>query len=161
MAYTGGTFMLEVSVIDAGNNISTLHAQIDAADMAAALTIAAADINDFQNVTDAYVQSYAVREVFLNGATRTPAGNNRIKAVITVALETAPKKAIITVPAPKDTLFVGAPGTKKYDDVDVADSLVVALCGNFVSDLFISDGEHVTSASPSILDGKRASRSST
>lgn len=156
---TSGRFFMSLTYIDQGNNLSKVEVEIDAADIAAAETIAANDINDFVNMTKAYIQSYTVREEFVNGAARTPAGEVEEKAVITLQLVTPLKKAILTVPAPVDAAF-GASGTSAYNDVIPTQTLVQALAGDFVSDFFISDGEHAAVTPGCVLKGKRTHRSS-
>jgi hypothetical protein len=157
---SSGKFFLRMTYEDSGNNLSKTEVQIDAADIAAAEVLAAANINDFVNTTKAYIKSYSVSEEFTNGAARTPGGEVEEKAVITLQLTDITKKAILTIPAPVDTLFSGVAGTDGWNRIDTADSLVQALAGDFVSDFFISDGEHIAATPGSVLKGKRTHRSS-
>lgn len=160
MAFTGGRFFCEITWIDQGNNISHTTFECAGADIGEAETNAGNIVPDFVAVSDAYVVSYAVREVFSNDAIRVPAGQVEEKAVLTLALATAPKKAILTVPAPKDTIFLGASGDA-YNQVDGTDSLVSTLVGDFqaAGGGLISDGELVAS-SGGFVKGRRTHRAS-
>jgi transcription elongation factor Elf1 len=159
MAFPSNGFAASITFLDAGNKRSVIQVGVAGADIAAAEAIVAANINDYVNVTDAYVESYAVREVFLNDAARTPAGEVEMKASITVNLTTPGKRGLISIPAPKATLF-GAIGTENYDIVDSADALVIALIGDFESGGFsLSDGENVPAAN-AFVKGRRVHRSS-
>lgn len=161
MAFNSVGFEATVAILDRGDNLTHMRFGVDGADIAAAETILAANIADLVAVTKGYVVSYSVAEKFVNDAARTPANNGEIeeKAVITVNLATSPKKAVITIPAPVDTLFVGTSGDN-WNQVDIADSLLVAFIGDFQSGGFqLSDGEHVA-ASNSIIKGRRTHRSS-
>jgi hypothetical protein len=83
------------------------------------------------------------------------------KAVLTLQLETAGKKATFTIPAPKDTLFVAASGPN-YNVVDGADSAIVALVGDFLTtggSFYISDGETVADTG-GFIKGRRTHRAS-
>jgi hypothetical protein len=158
MAFTSVGFEAEITFIDQGNDLSKVRVGVGGADIAAAEAIVAANIADWVAVTKAYVQSYSVREVFANGAARTPAGQVEEKAVLTVALTTTPKKGIITIPAPIDAMF-GASGTTAFNQVNTANSLVLALVGDYqVGGFSLSDGENVP-ASGALLAGQRTHRS--
>jgi len=159
MAFNSVGFEAEITFIDQGNDLSKVRVGVGGADIAAAEVIVAANIADWVAVTKAYVQSYSVREVFTNDAARTPAGQIEEKAVLSVALETSPKKAIITIPAPIDAMF-GATGTTDFNKVTLTNSLVLALVGDFVAGGFtLSDGENVP-ATGALLKGVRTHRSS-
>lgn len=161
MAFNSVGFEITVTLIDRGDNVTHMRFGVGGADIAAAETIAAANIADLVAVTKAYVVGYSVSEKFANDAARTPSANGEIeeKAVVTVNLETAPKKAILTIPAPVDTLFVGTSGDN-WNQVDIADSLLVAWVGDFVSGGFtLSDGENVP-ATNAIVKGRRVHRAS-
>jgi hypothetical protein len=65
------------------------------------------------------------------------------------------KSASIDIPAPKDGIFVGVPGTGNYNIVDTADTDLSEYVGYFVgaaSSLLISDGESISVAN---LEGRR------
>lgn len=161
MAFNSAGFEITVSLLDRGDNLTHMRFGVGGADIAAAEVIAAANIADIVAVTKAYVVGYTIAEKFVNDAARTPANNGEIeeKAVITVNLETSPKKAILTIPAPVDTLFVGTSGDN-WNTVDIADSLLVAFVGDFEAGGFsLSDGENVA-ATNSIVKGRRTHRSS-
>lgn len=161
MAFNSVGFEAVVTLLDRGDNMTHMRFGVGGADIAAAEAILAANINDLVAVTKAYVVSYSVSEKFANDAARTPANNGEIeeKAVITVNLETSPKKAILTIPAPVDTLFVGTSGDN-WNTVDIADSLLVAWVGDFVAGgMSLSDGENVP-ATNAIVKGRRTHRSS-
>jgi len=152
---------MEITFIDQGDNLSHMTIGVRGADIAAAETNAAANINDIIALTDAYVLSYSVREKFLNGAARTPAGEVEEKAVLTLQLATAGKKAVFVIPAPKDTLFVAASGPN-FNVVDGADSAIVAIVGDFADtggSFYISDGETVADTG-GFIKGRRTHRAS-
>lgn len=161
MAFTGGRFFCEMTWIDAGNNSSRTTFEVAGADIAAAETNAGNIVPDFIAVSDAYCVAYSVREQFSNGALRTPAGEVEEKAVITVNLATAPKKGLITIPAPKATIFAGVAGTDNYNNVDGSDALVSTLIGDFqaAGGGLISDGELIN-ASGAFVKGRRTHRNS-
>jgi len=155
-------FFASVTFLDAGNNQSVMEVEVRAANITAAEGIMAAQIADFVAVSDAYIVSYAVREQFVNDAVRTPAGEIEEKAVITLNLATAPKKAVLVIPAPKATIFAGAPGTNAYNDVDPADAAVVALIADYVETagvFYLSDGESAADTN-TFIKGKRTHRAS-
>jgi hypothetical protein len=161
MAFNSAGFEATVSFLDRGDNLTHMRFGVDGADIAAAEVIIAANIADIVAVTKAYVVGYSIAEKFTNDAARTKSANGEIeeKAVITVNLETAPKKAILTIPAPVDTIFAGADGDL-WNTVDGADSLLVAFLGDFASGGFqLSDGEHVPSTG-FFVKGRRTHRSS-
>jgi len=161
MAFTGGRFFCEMTWIDSGNNTSRTTFEVAGADISAAETNAGNIVPDFIAMSDAYCVSYSVREQFSNGALRSPAGEVEEKAVITVNLATAPKKGLLTIPAPKDTIFAGAAGTDNYNNVDGADSLVTTLIGDFQTGGggLLSDGELVAASGP-FVKGRRTHRNS-
>jgi hypothetical protein len=161
MAFNSVGFEATVTFLDRGDNQTTMRFGVDGADISAAEVIMAANIADIVAVTKAYVVSYSIAEKFTNDAARTKSANGEIeeKATITVNLETAPKKAVIRIPAPVDTIFAGTDG-ELWNTVDGADSLLVAFLGDFASGGFqISDGEHVP-ATGFFVKGTRTHRSS-
>lgn len=162
MAFTSAGFEAEITYIDSGNNLSKQTIGVRGADIDAAETNMAAQINDFIACTDAFVQSYTVREKFVNGATRVPAGEVEEKAVVTVNLSTLPKKAILTIPAPKATMFAGAAGTDGYNQVQITTGPLAALLGDFLltgGSFFISDGESLADTNY-FVKGRRTHRAS-
>lgn len=161
MAFNSVGFEVAVALLDRGDNLTHMRFGVGGIDIAAAEATVAANIADIVAVTKAHVVSYTVSEKFANDAARTPANNGEVeeKAVISVNLATAPKKAILTIPAPVDTIFVGTSGDN-WNQVDIADSLLVAFVGNFAAGGFtLSDGENVAAANQ-IVAGRRTHRSS-
>jgi len=71
------------------------------------------------------------------------------------------QSATIDIPAPKDGIFVGAPGESNYNVVDTNDGDLTEYLGYFVgaaSDLLISDGESIVLNN---VKGKRTHSGST
>jgi len=157
---TTGRYFASITFEDQGSDLSRMDVEVGGADIAAAEAIVAANIADFVAITKAYIVGYAVREEFTNGAARTPAGQVEEKAVLTLALSTAPKKAIFTIPAPVDSIF-GASGTTDFNHVTTSNALVQALVGDFTAGGFkLSDGENVGTLPAAVLRGVRTHRSS-
>jgi len=130
-------------------------------DFAAALTDAAALITDLEGASDLEVLGYSVAENFAEDTVVVPTALNaqaEMHAHIAVAIEGQPlKTATLRIPGPKDAIFLGAPGTDQYDDVDGADAAVIAFMDNFKTTggtFFISDGENIADAG-SFKKGRR------
>lgn len=157
---TTGRHFASITFEDQGNNLSRMEVEVGGADISAAEAIVAANIADFVAVTKSYIVGYSVREEFVNGAARTPAGEVEEKAVLTLALATAPKKAVLVIPAPVDAIF-GASGTSDFNRVVTSNTLVQALAGDFLAGGFmISDGENIAALPGAVLKGVRTHRSS-
>jgi hypothetical protein len=160
MAFVGARFFMVVTFIDSGNNTSHMRIQLDVADMAAALTAAAADIGSIAAVTKSFITRYTIERQFDNDGSRTPAGEVEEKALLTMLLAGAGNRlASVHIPAPVDTIFVGAAGTRKYNDLDTSDGTLLAFADHYNTgdDFFLSDGEHAQA----VVDGKRIHRGST
>lgn len=160
MTFSSSMFQAEVSVIDAGNNISKLLYELQGADIDAAETSALAIVTDLVAVTKAYVQSYRVTEVFTNDTARAvPPAASVIseKALLSLQLTTPGKKAIMYIPAPIDAMF-GTAGTDDYDKVTTSNAAVLALVNDFTvgAQGYVSDGENVVNNG--LLAGQRVTR---
>jgi len=160
VSFSSLQFQCEVSLIDAGNNISKLQYEVQGADIAAAETSALAIVTDLVAVTKAYVQSYRVTEVFTNDSARAvPPAASVVseKALLSLQLTTPGKKAIMYIPAPIDAMF-GAAGTDAYDIVTTSNALVLALVNDFTvgAQGYVSDGENVVNNG--LLAGQRVTR---
>jgi len=157
MALVSDGFKASVTLVDTGGNKSVLQYDLTAATNAQALTDTAAILAALDAVTEAKVERYEVREVFIEDAFAYPAdASNWVKASITVNLETAGKRANITIPAPEDGIFNATTGPG-HDIVKADAAVLLTYIGLFQSggEATISDGE-VVDATPSI-DGRRVS----
>jgi len=144
MALVSVGFQATVTLVDTGGNESNKQYEVRGATFADAATNVLALLTDIALVSDAIVKGYRVSQVFANDAFAYPADAEiENQALIIVRLATNPTKtASVLIPAPKDTLFVGASGPT-YNVVDMADANVLGYIGNFLAagTCFISDGE--------------------
>lgn len=163
MTFSSQKYQGEVTFVDAGNNISRMVLEIRTTTIAGAQGIMAAAIADIEALSQAYAQSYSVREVFTNDTARpSPAtGEVEEKLVLTLSLDTPGKKGNITIPAPVDAVF-GAPGTSGYNVADVANALITALTDKYQvtgGAFYLSDGESASDTN-TVLAGRRTHRAS-
>lgn len=140
---------------DSGND-TRKSIQLTAADFAAARTAANAWRGLFLACTNLdWVQDYLTETAF--NSSITPASGSQVgfDAVITLALETAGKKATFAIPSPDAGIKPSGTNT-----VDLTDTDLVALIDDFklAGSARISDGEAVQSSDP-ILRGALRSTS--
>jgi len=163
VTFTSQKYQGEMTFVDAGNNISKMVVEIRATTLAGAAGIMAANVANFEALSQAYLQSYSVRQVFSNDTARpSPAvGEIEEKLVLTLQLATAGKKGTITIPAPVDAVF-GSPGTSAYNVADVANGLITAVTDDYQvtgGSFYLSDGESASDTN-TVLAGRRTHRAS-
>lgn len=162
LAFIG--FELHVTLADKGGNTANLSYMMDSADYAALATEAGAVRAALADVTDAAIKGYSLVSRYLDTAFALPIiGEVEARATVVGQIAANPlKKATIHIPAPKDALFVGAPGTTQYNQVDGtnADLLTYLEIWQSVGGVAnISDGEYLDATSP-FDTGKRTHRHS-
>lgn len=154
MAYVLAWYESIFSFWDKGGNDTTrthrLRESDDAGDISALITAQNDLLADYVAVSDAVVKSVRLARVTLNDAFALPSVGEIENNAHVVALTTGHpnKSATFDIPAPKDTLFVGAAGSgKNYNIVDTADSALVGFLDNFTGstpNYLVSDGETIT-----------------
>jgi len=144
------TFLL----VDKGNNSTTrtyrLRAVDDDGDISALITALQDMATDLAAVSDAAIKKASLTAVYVDGTgfAIPTVGEVENNARITAQIYGDPlDSATIEIPAPKDTIFVGAAGTTNYNVVDFADPALTGFLGNFVgasSAWLVSDGESIS-----------------
>ena len=155
MALALTKFMFTLSLIGARDRERTKTFEIlasgvdDATKRSNAQTHAGKLLTEFGAISNSHIQRYQLSEVWYDDAA-VPANLNNIyeEVAVTCALDAGGgKKATINIPAPDDGIFVGDSGNT--DDVDTADTALLAFVGGFANDGTelgaLSDGEQFES----------------
>jgi len=145
MAFAHSAYLGVINMRDTGYNLVTKTVELRGATVAAAGTALANYVNDLIGVTDAWIESYRLEDVFLTDVLFTaalPHGEASTKAVISAALTTPGKTGTVEIPAPKDTIFQAASGDG-FNRVDGGDAAVTTFLNAYeaAGHAFISDGE--------------------
>jgi hypothetical protein len=168
MALVQTKWVLSVTLIDVGRKQTKKEYDLVATTDAEAAAAAAAILSDLTGATDLAVSGYSINNVYTEDDLTIPvvltAKRTNILS-LNVQLASSPlKKAVITIPGPKDSLFVGVPGTTAYNDVKLDAALLLAYTDNFrdgaTPNASISDGEFMAQTDGHI-SGVRISRSTT
>jgi hypothetical protein len=152
MAFAHSGYYGLVSMLDQGRVPTRMRVKLQGATIGAAGTALADFVAKLGAVTDAWIESYTLEDIWKTDVLFTanePHGRASMKALITVALTTPGKNAAVEIPAPSSgdgsnaSIFVAASG-QGYDLVDpsltpVSDFLNVFAAGG---DAYISDGEN-------------------
>lgn len=149
MALVHAKFVLNVKFIDVGRKQTSKEYQLVAADADEAATAAAALLSDIAGVTNLEILGYSINDVFVEDAVTIPtivsATRKNILRLVVQLADRPLDTAVLEIPGPLDTLFVGAPGTTNYNVVDITDALLLAYTDNFrdgaTPTASISDGE--------------------
>jgi hypothetical protein len=156
---------ISVQVVDTGGNTSrkvyptNLTVAVDGiAAIEAARDAVVAALNA---VTDGVVLKTGILLGQTEDTALFGAGEIENVALITVNLATQGKKAVMSIPAPVDGIFVGASGPN-YNIVDPTDAAVLAYLALFETggDFTLSDGEQLDDTTP-FNYGKRIHKAST
>jgi len=168
MSLVASHWELTVQLVDEGGNSTTRRFQFratdDAGDMSALLTVGGEMLADLAAVTDAVIKKASYNKVMVENAFALPdEGEIEEHALITAPIDGEPlKSASIDIPAPKDTIFVGAPGDgASFNQVDFADTALLDYLSDFTggsSAFLVSDGEAIIQNN---LRGKRTHSRST
>lgn len=152
MAFTSTGFWLNLEFRDLGKGkTSRRHQMATQIDYVAQLTLAAAVKNAYEAISDAEIVAYSVAERFVEAAIVLPPAGTQIENLAVISgkiFEHPEKSATLTVPAPKDAIFVGASGDN-YDIVDLDDAAVATYLDFFrngtaaTPQLYVSDGEEL------------------
>lgn len=112
MALVAVGWRVIVELTDTQGDVTTRTYDLDSADAAAAATDAAAVMAALAAVTDSAISGYTVGEKFAEDALTYPTGANNVNTMIVSAkIVGAPyKSGTITIPAPKNTIFVATSG---------------------------------------------------
>ena len=159
MAFVSEKFFVSMTLRDSGVDTTIKTYQLQSADLAAALTDAAAFVAVFKTLTDAKVDGYSVTQAFAEDTKEAIANDtirNSMQAVISVVLATSPtKRGKIVIPAPKSALFTATTGAGS-DVVNNLATLVLNCVEEFKSggDVYLSDGE-MAAAIPDIIGHRR------
>jgi hypothetical protein len=161
LAYVSAGFFLEVTVVDNSQVKSVLEYQMTGANYAAVTSDAPTVLNALAAVSDSNISGYHLVEKFYNDAFAVPTTgrSNKEKAVVSGFIDGNPtKSAVYAIPNPTDTIFAGAPGTRNYNVVDIADTALAAYSALFQTGgkCYISDGEVLGA----VKSGVRVTRSS-
>lgn len=159
MAIQALGLFLSVTVIDNSNVKSVLKYKFATSTYATALTDAGTVIAALEAFTNLQVKGYAVETRFYDDAFTAGAGNAKVKGVVSGVISGNPtKSADYTVPDPVDAVL-GTPGTRGYNVIDTANSIVSDYSALFQSGgkVKISDGEVLGN----VTGGKRVTRGST
>lgn len=146
-------YEVHVELVDKGGNITRrtyrLRAVDDAGDVSALVTQMTNLMNDLQGVSNAAIKRVSLAGVYVTsgGFSLPNVGEVEELALITGAIDGHPlKSGTLTIPAPKDGVFVGSPGQANYNIVDFTDSALGSFVGEFQggsSAFLISDGEAI------------------
>lgn len=164
MALSTQGYFGTVTLVDNGNNTSTLRYDLTGADFATALSELQGIVTDLDTITDAVVKQYTVGEQYKETALVLPIGGvqveNRASISCLIAGE-VDKYATLIVPAPVAGLFTGASGDAA-NIVDPADADLLTYLGHFVSgaEATVSDGEVIASPGAATVKGKRIHKAS-
>jgi len=154
MAIVSDGFYISWTVADNNANVTTRTFKMQGATQEDAETDAPGVITALMATTDAVLVSWHFYEEHINDALTYPAAGveNQNQALMSFLLTGGVKKATLTIPAPKITLFAAATGPDAQR-IDPADAAVIAYVGLFEADgqLYLSDGE----TAASFLKGKR------
>ena len=162
MAIVLQKYELVVELFDAGGNFTRrtyeFRASDTAGDISALITSANTLITKLLAASNGVIKSARLCRVAINDAFNLPSvGEVEAHALITAPITGVPNKsASVDIPAPKDTIFVGAPGSgAAYNQVDFGDAAVTDFLDLFTggsSQFLISDGESIVQEN---LKGKR------
>lgn len=167
MAFIGQGWKLDLTFVDTGGNISTRRFDLVQDDVDGDLTGVIADVQTvvaaYIAASGAHVSKQTLSKTSVEDAFTLPAGNVNIEDNLQVSAKifgTPNKSAVFEIPAPIDTLFVGAtgPAHNQADFGDATLSAVVDLYVNGTGVLQISDGETITTTN---IKGKRVHHKST
>lgn len=153
MAITKDHYEFYIQAVDAGGDKTTrrwtLRGSDTAGDISDLLTECTDLMTDFAAVSNAVIVKSGLTAVFVNSGYSLPSvGQVEEHALISCPIYQDPlKTAIIDIPAPKDGIFVGAPGDgDSYNQVDVTDTDLLNYLVNFngaASQFLVSDGESI------------------
>ncbi len=133
MALISTGYAMSLTVVDSGNNRSSLQFTMDSAnvvDFPGALVAAVELIADFQAISGAVVAAYNVFETFRENTLVLPANEEvEDKASLAFSMDNG-KTGNLRVPAPLIGIFQGTT-TELRNQVDIQDGLVVAYSDNF------------------------------
>lgn len=142
------SFSCSISMIDAYQRPIRKEIEIEAADHAAAKTIAGAFMTDFAAATEARILYYIVGERVTYTDVVT-AGANRDEGMTVTVLTQDNERANIKVPCPINAMF------NEDGSLDQANSTWTALFANYLSgDVRVNDGEIATETIKGSLDSK-------
>lgn len=149
MALAHAKYVLNVKFLDVGRKQTSKEYNLVAEDATEASAAAAALLSDIQGVTNLEVLGYSINDVFVEDTVVVPtvvsASRKNILRLVVQLADRPLDTAVLEIPGPLDTLFVGAPGTTNYNVVDLTDALLVAYTDNFrdgaTPNASISDGE--------------------
>lgn len=168
MALTTQGFRVAVTFVDAGNDVTTRRYGVDSANVltyAALLTAAADLVAKLALITQSKIKGYVLEEVFAEDALILPGTGVEVEkqALLTGPLDNRPTiSGTLTIPAPVDGIFVGAPGSgDNYNVVDIADTDLQNFLLKFsgaAAQFTLSDGEHFNSSTQ--MKGRRITRGS-
>lgn len=161
MALASVGFEFVMTLVDSGGNKASRAFDLTSADMTEALADAAAIVPLYAAISDATIQSYRVSEVFKDAAWTYPIGGKNVEelALVVAQIDGEPgKTANVSVPAPKDGIFIAVTGPSR-NQVDTADADLLAFMSiyNPGGRATISDGESIEFP---LLSGKRIHRGS-
>lgn len=164
MAISSDGFEGNVTLVDNGNNTSTLRYALTGADFATALADLQNIVALLEAVTDAVVKSYRVAEVYTEKALSLPAGGVQVEnqaSLSCLIAGTVDKYAILRIPAPVAGLFTGSSGDAA-NVIDPTDADLLAYLASFEvgGEATVSDGEEIAPAGAATVKGKRIHRGS-
>ena len=140
----GSGYWLTMTVVDNGDDKSTLTYELTAIDAITADVAATAIIDAYNGVGMGVVSGYNVGLRYEENAFAYPVSGveNQNKARIVSQLVGNTKKATLDIPAPDPAIFVDVTGVNA-NIVDFTNAAVIAYLGTFqaAGQAFISDGE--------------------
>jgi hypothetical protein len=165
MALVADPVKISVQVVDTGGNTSRkvypTNLAVVAGSIAAIETARDNLVTALEDVTEAVVLKTGILIGETEDTALFGAGEIENQANIVVNLATQGKKAVMSIPAPVDGIFVGASGPN-YNIVDPTDAAVLAYLALFETggDFTLSDGEQLDDTTP-FNYGKRIHKAST
>ncbi len=145
MTLDAGRWYTFFELVDTGGKKTTRRFEQSApADDTAARAAALALATDLAAVTDCTISKYFSYQVFEETSFALPSGAElEMQAVVSMTIDSEPfKSGMVTIPAPKASIFVDTSGPN-YDVVDTTDADLVAFMANWVTEdlYYVSDGE--------------------
>lgn len=164
MAITSDGFKGSITLVDNGNNQSTLQYDLVGADFAAALADMTAIVAALDPLTDAVVKTWTVGEKYSEKALTLPIGGVQVENVALVSVRITghdDKYGQFRIPAPVAGLFSASSGDLANvvdpNDADLSTYGAIFGAGGHAT---ISDGETIQGVSGQTTKGKRIHRGS-
>jgi len=166
MALLALLYELKAIFVDNGGKKITKTWDLVAATAATAEADAVIMIADFSAVSALVCTGYRMSHVFYEDGLVLPTigeAQAEMAALIVGQIINQPfKTANIVIQGPRNGIFIGAPGTTTFDDVDLADAALVTYLAHYAQGgkVTLSDDEVLEPGAAGLRSGKRIHRGS-